>query len=95
MCFYLFNFVFIGLYAHLFVVAFTCLSIRLPVHISIHIFPLQFACLLFLDTHTRLRSLYSMNKMAAPNKSTRYISTSAEKVLDAPDVINDFCKAIS
>ncbi|XP_062521671.1 cell division cycle protein 20 homolog [Corticium candelabrum] len=42
------------------------------------------------DTHTRLRSLYSMNKMAAPNKSTRYISTSAEKVLDAPDVINDF-----
>ena len=38
----------------------------------------------------RMRVLFSQNRAVAPKKSTRAISCSAERVLDAPDISEDF-----
>lgn len=40
-----------------------------------------------------LRVVYSMTKTPMSTKSgSRYIPTSPERILDAPDIINDYCK---
>jgi hypothetical protein len=40
-----------------------------------------------------LKTLYSMNKVSVPKKMSRYIPQNAERVLDAPELIDDYCKS--
>lgn len=39
-----------------------------------------------------LRVVYSIKTPMSTKSGTRYIPTSPERILDAPDIINDYCK---
>lgn len=46
----------------------------------------------FPGQHNSLKSLYSHTMTPMSHKKTRHISSTADKILDAPDIRDDFCK---
>lgn len=47
------------------------------------------------DSHQNpLRVVYSIKTPMSTKSGTRYIPTSPERILDAPDIINDYCKTL-
>lgn len=48
--------------------------------------------LIFQTPITRLRVVYSIKTPMSTKSGSRYIPTSPERILDAPDIINDYCK---
>lgn len=45
------------------------------------------------DGHANpLKVVYSMKTPGNKSGATRYIPTSCDRILDAPDIINDYCK---
>ena len=48
---------------------------------------------LFLGHQNQLRVLYCQSKPAAPKaKSTRHIPQAEDRILDAPELLDDYCK---
>lgn len=41
-----------------------------------------------------LRVVYSIKTPMSTKSGSRYIPTSPERILDAPDIINDYCKCL-
>jgi len=45
------------------------------------------------ESHTNpLKVVYSLKTPISTKSGSRYISTTSERILDAPDFINDYCK---
>lgn len=42
-----------------------------------------------------LRVIYSIKTPMSSRSSTRYIPSSPERILDAPDIINDYCERLN
>lgn len=51
---------------------------------------------ILLGHHNNLRVLYCQSKPSAPKaKSTRYIPQAEDRILDAPDLLDDYCESSS
>lgn len=63
------------------------------VKISLLLFPFLFIVTpVFTGYQNNLKVLYSQTPTPASIKKSRYISSTPDRILDAPDLRNDFCK---
>jgi hypothetical protein len=49
----------------------------------------------FSGYQNNLRVVYCQNRGSSKAKSSRYISKVPEKILDAPELLNDFCELLA